>query len=137
MIPHDGKLIAEELVSVTVVHYIVIVIITAFACSVQTANTLTLECYGVGVLWRWSVMTLECYDVGVLWRWSVMALECYGVEVLLQKQLAPAASSVHPAASSVHPATSSVHWSVLIQTFLQCNSFLLLHTYHLSLIIPT
>ena len=76
-----------------------------FTCSVQTANTLTLK--------------------------------CYGVEVLLQKQLALLASSVHLAASSVHPAASSVHRSVLIQTFLQCNSFLLLHTYHLSLIIPT
>ena len=35
--PHDH---AIDLEPVTVVHYIIIVIITAFACSVQTANTL-------------------------------------------------------------------------------------------------
>ena len=94
--------------NITVVHYIVIIM--AFACYVQTANTLTLV--------------------------------YYGIEVLLQKQLALPASSVHLAsllhlASSVHPATSSVHQPVLIQNFLRCNSFLLLHTYRLSLIIPS
>ena len=61
---------------------------------------------------------------------NTLTLVCYGIEVLLQMQLALPARSFHPA-------TSSVHWLVLIQTFLQCNYFLLLHTYHLSLTIPT
>ena len=48
-----------------------------FACSVQTANTLTLECYGVGVLLQ-----------------KQLALPASSVH--------PAASSVHLATSSVH-----------------------------------